>query len=129
MIVERSVLVPASVCARWGGLLDLAVRQCCRSNGLVVPPELRQLLAEVVELGRQEAAASGSGSDAGGADGSGGTVTGTMSGSSAVAARLGLSSRAVRLAAQSGRLPGELVDGRWVFDEADVEAWARRRGA
>jgi len=47
-----------------------------------------------------------------------------------VAARLGLSARAVRSYARTGKLPAFQVTtrGSWRFDPADVEAFARARG-
>lgn len=45
------------------------------------------------------------------------------------AALTGLTSRAVRAAAASGRLPGIRADGRWLFLAPDVVAWAAGRRA
>ena len=50
--------------------------------------------------------------------------------SSDVARRAGVTTRAVLLARQRDRLRGELVGGRWRFDETDVAVWmaTRREG-
>jgi excisionase family DNA binding protein len=47
-----------------------------------------------------------------------------------VAQRVGVTTRAVRKAAATGRLPGRQDGGRWWFHESDVQAWqAGRRSA
>lgn len=47
----------------------------------------------------------------------------------AVAQRLGCSTRNVRYLALRGRLPGQRVGDRWIFDPEDVAEYAGRRSA
>jgi hypothetical protein len=49
--------------------------------------------------------------------------------SSEVARAAGITSRAVRLAAEEGRLPGKRVAGRWWFTPEDVAAWQAARAS
>jgi excisionase family DNA binding protein len=48
---------------------------------------------------------------------------------SEVAARAGCTQRAVRLAIRDGRLPGELVGGRWLVRPEDAEHYRAARAA
>lgn len=50
-------------------------------------------------------------------------------GASEVARDVGVTTRAVTLAANGGRLRGELFGGRWWFRPEDVRAWAETRAA
>lgn len=125
MLIGQGVLVSAAECARYAGLLDLVVRRHARECGVPVPVELAVLLAEMRDLGLPRSPPLPSAEVSGAAGGSGLTMRPMTS--TAVAARLGITGRAVRLAAEQGRLPATRHGGRWLFDVDDVEEYGRSR--
>jgi hypothetical protein len=129
VIVERSVLVTREQCRRFATLLDVLVRRHARECGVPVGADLAELLREMRDVALSDGAspaASGHGVE-GGSRGIVAATTSTLS-SFAVAARVGISSRAVRLAAEQGRLRGVRdAAGRWRFEAGDVDQFEQTR--
>ena len=127
---DHQVVIAGAVAARLAPALRRLARQATR-DGLRLDEDLAQVLdaceaAERAHPRRPQAAAGTTLAPAG----SGPPRSCRSLGVSEVARRVGTSERAVRKAAGRRRLAGRLgPDGRWWFQEGDVQAWqASRRG-
>jgi hypothetical protein len=111
------------------------IRVAVRGADVIADESLRNLHLLALAY-RQSSASSASGTAAGAECGTSLAATrpGIAESEAAVllgaadAGRLaGLTGRAARKALQEGRLPGEMVAGRWLVREADARAFAERR--
>lgn len=135
LVSQPVVVVPARVAALLAPLLRDVTRRAAARDGIVVDPEVRQVLDELDQLARavrnirnpNPQVSEDPGTVGIGAEG-GSVIVGDVMGVSQVAARLHVSDRRVRALAVAGRLPGRKTPrGRWEFDRLDVDEFERNR--
>lgn|GEM_PF-5775904 len=100
--------------------------QRARLEGYVLPEEVVRFLHEVRELAERYRGTVPEGCDAGVTAPDAAAPPRRMLDTGMAGSLAGVSRHAVAAAARRGRLPGQHIGGRWLFDEADVLEWRRR---
>lgn len=123
-------MVSPRVAARLAPVLRDAAHRAAR-DGMVLDPEVRQVLDEVFRVARAVRNRDAQVSDSPGTVGTGAeddrAIVGDVVGCGQVAAQFGVSESLVRRWARDGRLPGRRTSTGWEFDQLDVDEFERNR--
>jgi excisionase family DNA binding protein len=125
-VIVEGVLISPRLAARYGRALKALAEAEFRRNGFgCVPDDLGEFLAELVERGDRYRADRPIGTSGTASGGTAGSVEPVDMSTDEAAGVLGVTPRAVRKAASSGRLAGRRTRTGWRFDAVDVDDYRR----